>query len=142
MKRFDELRLRQLYDILKLRYNVFIVEQQSIFDEYDDKDQEALHLFVEDHDAVVGYLRLYPESKSKYVIGRVCIRKDYRKRGLGRSLVKKAVDYVVSQRMVKTIALSAQKYLVDFYRTFDFREVSDVYDDAGVPHVDMILEIK
>jgi len=126
MKRFDELRLRQLYDILK----------------YDDKDQEALHLFVEDHDAVVGYLRLYPESKSKYVIGRVCIRKDYRKRGLGRSLVKKAVDYVVSQRMVKTIALSAQKYLVDFYRTFDFREVSDVYDDAGVPHVDMILEIK
>lgn len=141
IKRFDELSLAQLYSILQLRYNVFIFEQQSIFDEYDNKDQVSLHLFVEEHDAVVGYLRLYPESGKKYVIGRVCVRKDYRKKGLGRELVQKAVEYATSQKSVDTIALSAQEYLVDFYRTFGFRAISDAYDDAGVPHVDMVMEV-
>lgn len=142
IKRFNELTLEQLYKILKLRFDVFVSEQNSIYDEYDNKDYDAIHFFIEDKERVVGYLRLYKKSPSAVSLGRIVVHKDYRKKGLGRKLVQEAINYVKSTLKVEKIQISAQYYLKDFYEEFGFKTTSEAYDDGGVIHIDMNLNDK
>jgi ElaA protein len=139
VKPFTELTLEQLYKILKLRYDVFVVEQKSIYDEFDEKDYHAIHIFYEDKKDIVAYTRLFKKSNKVAALGRVVVNTKFRKKGLGRKVVQEGIAYIKTVWKIKKIEIGAQVYLKSFYESFGFKQSSDVYDDCGVPHIDMVL---
>lgn len=139
--RFDELTARTLYEVLKLRVDVFVVEQNCPYPELDDLDQQSIHLLYSENNEVLAYARLVP-ANVKYdlpSIGRVIVRKDARGRGLAKELLERSVDYILTEWQAPAIQLQGQVYLQEFYQSFGFEPVSDSYDEDGIPHVDMKL---
>ncbi|PCH82033.1 MAG: GNAT family N-acetyltransferase [Hyphomicrobiales bacterium] len=139
---FQSLENTELYALLKLRIDVFIIEQKSIYEELDNRDQKAIHLIARLHDnkTIAGSLRIIsPDNPAgSILIGRVVVGKKYRGRGLADEMMKKAMVYISTKYSGHNIELGAQSYLVDFYKKFSFKPNSKEYDDAGVPHIDMI----
>jgi len=90
---------------------------------------------------VVGYLRLYRKTSLSVSLGRIVVQKEYRKMGVGRKLVQEGINYAKSNLKVDKIDISAQYYLKDFYESFGFKSTSEPYDDGGVIHIDMTLEV-
>jgi ElaA protein len=131
--RFDEIPALLLYDILRFRQAVFVVEQASPYEDLDGKDQAAEHLLASIDGALAGYLRVIPEE-SGIRIGRVAVAPAYRRRGLAR----RAMEAAFARYPGAPVAISAQAYLAPVYVTLGFTATSGEYDDAGVPHVDMI----
>lgn len=142
LKEFNELSLSEIYEILKLRNEVFIVEQQCAFQDCDDKDQNSYHLFLKDDKNIVAYLRVLKKgvSYSEISIGRVIVKKEYRKKGIAREMMVKAIDFIQKELKQNKIRISAQSYLVDFYKDLGFKEVSDVYYEDNIPHIEMVYE--
>lgn len=135
---FADLSARELHDILKLRFDVFVLEQQSLYPEIDGGDPEALHLIVEADDAIIGVARIMGlEDTGPITIGRVAIATPHRGGGLGSRMVTAALDHLAAHAAGRYVTLGAQLHLEDFYAGFGFRRVSGVYDDGGIPHVDM-----
>lgn len=142
LKSFDELTVNELYKLLQLRVSVFVVEQSCPYPEIDGHDQNCRHLFLEKDDQIVAYARLIPrgvlyESAS---IGRIVVDKSYRKSGYGRELLNKSIDILMDEWDETEIKLHAQVYLLDFYQSFGFVEMSEHYLEDGIPHVDMLLK--
>lgn len=138
---FDELTARKLYEILKLRVDVFIVEQNCPYPELDGLDQESIHLAYTENDRILAYARLVPAGV-KYglpSIGRVIVHPDARSRGLAKELLTRSIDYIFSEWEPQEIQLQGQVYLQKFYESFGFVPVSPAYDEDGIPHVDMKL---
>ena len=133
---FAELTTAQLYAILSLRQRVFIVEQKCLYLDADGLDTESTHLWAERGSAIAAYLRIVPAgAKFEQVsIGRVLTAPDARGGGIGRELMKRGI----AAAGAVPIALSAQAYLEKFYIELGFAKTSDVYDDDGIPHVDML----
>lgn len=132
---FDELTTVQLYAILALRQRVFVVEQACAYLDADGYDVQCQHLWAEDA-AIHGYLRIVP-SGVKYAeasIGRVVVAPEARGTGLGRELVRRGLEVVGAQ----AIRIGAQAHLERFYGEFGFRRVSEIYDEDGIPHIDML----
>lgn len=129
----------QVAKIYAIRYNVFVREQKSIFNEHDGHDFNATHLFIEDEDKIIAYARVYREDKNTAVLGRVAVDKDHRGQGLGREIVQKAIEAVKRMEGVDRINIEAQTYLQKFYESFGFKVTSEPYDDDGVMHVNMTL---
>ena len=140
VKRFNELTLDELYELLKLRVSVFVVEQNCPYPELDDRDQNALHLWYEDEGEMVAYLRIMDKGAvSDYVsIGRVIAVK--RRQGIATRLVTDAIRTAKEQFAADRIYLEAQVYAKGLYEKLGFQEVSDVFLEDGIPHVKMILE--
>jgi len=134
---FDKLSPRQVASIYAIRYNVFVREQQSIYDEHDGRDFDATHLFVEDRGKVVAYARVYLENPQTAVLGRVAVDKDYRNKQLGRKIVAQAIEAAKTMPGVNNVNIEAQTYLQKFYESFGFIPTSQPYDDAGVMHLNM-----
>jgi ElaA protein len=139
-KTFSELTNRELFDIYKLRVAVFVVEQKCPYQEVDDDDLISYHLtFRDDTGDLMAYLRIIPDEKETIArIGRVIVAKDYRGKGLAKQLVQKALEESV--RLIPNankIVLAGQAYLKDFYHSFGFHDVSDVYLEDDIPHIDM-----
>jgi len=143
--RFDELSTRELYDVLKLRQAVFVVEQNCAYQDADDVDQFAWHLLGWQEPApptrkLVAYLRLvfpgvkYPEPS----IGRVLTAASARRQGLGKQLTREALIQAASEYAGQSLRISAQQHLADFYKEFCFSIVSEPYDEDGIPHVEML----
>jgi ElaA protein len=141
-KTFAQLSTRELYDILKIRQDVFVIEQQCIYPDIDDADKSASHLFAyNDQGTEISlYLRLFePGFKSEEVsIGRILTSEASRGRGLGKALVAKALQVIESEYPNHDIKISAQVYLAQFYRDFDFVTTSEPYDEDGIQHIDML----
>lgn len=136
---FDDLSARTLYDVLKLRVDVFVVEQNCPYPEIDGLDQQAIHLLYSENDAILAYARLVPAGL-KYEfpsIGRVIVHKEARGRGLAKQLIEKSIDYISEQWQAQAIQLQGQVYLQEFYQSFGFQPTSERYDEDGIPHVDM-----
>ncbi|ALS79763.1 MULTISPECIES: GNAT family N-acetyltransferase [Planococcus] len=136
---FDDLSARTLYDVLKLRVDVFVVEQNCPYPEIDGLDQQAIHLLYSENDAILAYARLVPAGL-KYEfpsIGRVIVHKEARGRGLAKQLIEKSIDYISEQWQAQAIQLQGQVYLQEFYQSFGFQPTSESYDEDGIPHVDM-----
>nr|WP_139790406.1 GNAT family N-acetyltransferase [Xaviernesmea rhizosphaerae] len=135
----DALSSQELYALLKLRTDVFIVEQACIYPELDGRDPEALHLRLLSGGDLLAAARLFgPGEMAETVkIGRVVVAPDHRGRGLGQALMRTALDTCARLFPAEPVALSAQSHLVPFYRALGFVPTSDEYLDAGVPHVDM-----
>lgn len=144
----------ELYAILKLRQEVFVVEQNCAYLDCDDLDKKAYHLtgiFTDpaDHGAVnsspsqhgiVAYMRIvFPGIKTEYPsFGRLLTRKNVRKKGIGRQLLREAIINTNQIYPGSQIQISAQLYLESFYKNFGFITVSGAYDEDGIPHIDMI----
>lgn len=138
-KKFNELTLDELYSILQLRNEVFIVEQNCVYNDPDGKDQSAWHLIAIEDNNLVAYTRILPPgvSYSDPAIGRVITSSSKRGTGLGRELMKRSIEACEKLFGKISITLSAQVYLQGFYESLGFIVVGEEYLDDGIPHIKM-----
>ncbi len=138
-KTFGELSALELYKLLQIRVAVFIIEQDCIYQDLDDTDQKAVHLWAEENGQVIAYCRLFDKG-IKYdeaFIGRVLTAKNRRKEKLGRQLMKRAIEIIESQFKTAEIRISAQDYLIRFYEDFGFVATDKKYLEDNLPHTEM-----
>ncbi len=142
VKTFDELTNRELYEILKLRSDVFVVEQKCNYQDMDDADIGAIHVFYTENDDIVAYLRVLDRGvmSEDVRIGRVISRK--RRCGIGTMLVKEGIKAAVEKFGADRIFVEAQVYVKEMYAKLGFVQTSDEFLDVGIPHVKMILDLK
>ena len=121
-KSFDELTNEELYAVLKLRFEVFVIEQNCLDIDPDGKDKVSMHLMLEDDGKIIGCARILPPKVScdEPSIGRIALDKSYRGTGLGREIVQKCIDFIHNIMKIREIRISGQAYLLDFYKRFDF----------------------
>ena len=138
IRRFDELSARELYAILKLRVDVFVAEQNCPYHELDDRDQDAVHVWLEDIDGILAYLRIMDKGvESEYVsLGRVVTAK--RHKGLGTRILSEGIRIANDIFHTDTLYLEAQTYAVPFYETAGFQVISEPFMEDGIPHVKML----
>ncbi|MED1575781.1 GNAT family N-acetyltransferase [Bacillus safensis] len=136
---FEQLSKEDLYLILMERVNVFVVEQTCPYPEIDHRDQEAIHLIAKENGTIVAYCRIFQNGivYKEASIGRVLVTQAGRKKGYGKMLLIKALEKL-SELGETSVKIQAQAYLKSFYESFGFKAVSDVYDEDGIPHFDMI----
>jgi ElaA protein len=127
-----------LYEVLRFRQAIFVVEQASPYPDLDGRDERAHHLLLRVDGALAGYLRLIPfAGEARVAIGRVAITAPLRRHGLARLLMAEALARCRRDFPNCAVTLSAQTYLAPFYEALGFGATSAPYDDYGVPHVDM-----
>ena len=139
---FEDLPVNTLYNILKLRQEVFIIEQDCIYDDIDDYDQKCSHLLLTNSSDIVSYARLVPKGV-KYEepsIGRIIVNPKYRGTGYGVDIVTTSIE-LLEEDGADAIRIEAQAYLTKFYRELGFVVDSDIYDLDGIPHLEMILTL-
>lgn len=145
IEKFDELTKEDLYRIMQERFEVFVCEQKiTCENELDGKDKDCIHIYAKDGDKIAAYLRILPKGigyEDAPGIGRVLVNKEYRRYGLGKVILKAAIKYIKENFDDKKIKLSAQLYVKSLYESVGFSVVSDVYNEAGIPHVKMIYNI-
>ena len=137
---FDKLTNRQLYNLLKLRQDVFVVEQECIYPDLDGEDFDHLHLLMEVDAVLAGYLRIIPaefHSSGCVTIGRVVIAMPFRGQGMALEMMQWAITFCEDKFAGQLIFLSAQEYLIDFYKSLGFTAVSEIYLEDGIPHLGM-----
>ncbi|MEC4113129.1 GNAT family N-acetyltransferase [Myroides pelagicus] len=139
-KLFDELTVNELYDILRLRTDIFVVEQNCAYPELDNKDKKCLHVFATLQNQVIACARIVPPGLSypQISIGRVAVDVTHRKDGMGRTLMQHALLKIIEEFGPQDIQIGAQCYLKDFYGSFGFEPASADYLEDGIPHLDMI----
>jgi len=140
-KTFDKLTINELYDLLRLREQVFIIEQTSIYPNIDNKDQKAIHLIAEVEGKIIAYSRLFKAGDyfQTAAISRVIVNREYRKLKIGRVLMEKSITEIKNRFNQTEITISAQCYLLEFYKSFDFKTKGESYIEDGIPHIQMIL---
>ncbi|MDB5193311.1 MAG: family N-acetyltransferase [Segetibacter sp.] len=142
-KAFDALSPHELYAIIRLRNEVFVVEQNCVFQDADDKDQRCFHLMGYIDGTLAAYSRLVPAGVTyNYMsIGRVITSPSVRKSGVGKALMEQSINQCYNLFNKQTIKIGAQLYLKHFYESFGFAQTSDVYDEDGIPHIEMLKEM-
>jgi len=140
---FNELNSYELYAIMQLRIEVFIVEQNCVFQDADNKDQQSHHLMGwNDEGKLVAYTRLVPAnvSYSKASIGRVVISSIARRTGMGKELMLHSISTLYNIWGRQSIQIGAQLYLKRFYESLGFYQSSDIYMEDGIEHIEMIID--
>lgn len=136
-KSFEDLSNQELYDILRLRCAVFVVEQQCIYEDVDGLDPNCIHLGYRSAD-LQAYARVIPSEDADFTrIGRVLVARSARRKGLATELMHRAIAVALSYH--KPVKISAQLYLEQFYHDLGFLSCSEPYDEDGIMHLDMIL---
>ena len=140
VKPFKDLTTQELYDILQLRSEVFVVEQDCVYQDIDGKDQKALHIIGFKNNKVVAYTRVFkPGDYFEYAsIGRVVVSDKEREHKYGYDIMNASVKAIKSYYNETKIKISAQVYLKRFYNNLEFFEVGEEYLEDGIPHVGMI----
>ena len=140
VKKFQDLTVDELYEILQLRSAVFVVEQDCVYQDLDDIDKEAWHIYLKDDDKIVGYLRVVDKGKrlDEVSIGRVVSL--YRRRGIGNRLMEIAKKVAKEQFGATKIKVGAQIQAQPFYEKAGFVPVSKEYLEDGIPHIYMLYE--
>ncbi|MGL4361711.1 MAG: GNAT family N-acetyltransferase [Cellulosilyticaceae bacterium] len=137
---FNNLKAIELYNIMKVRNEVFVVEQEICCEnDIDDRDIEAIHIYYEEDGQVLAYGRLLLPGVAydSASIGRVLVDAKFRGKGLAKKLLEQCIDFIVNIWKEKTIVISAQEYAVPLYKQMGFKPISDVYDEAGISHIKM-----
>ena len=143
VKRFNELSVEEIYQILKVRADVFIIEQKCIYKDIDGKDEKAMHVMGKNNNEIIAYTRIL-EGGEDYdfpSISRVVVKKENRGKERGRKIMKESIKYIVEELKEKTIVLAAQKYLEKFYRELGFIAEGEEYLEDEIPHQKMILKL-
>ncbi len=142
IKTFNEFTIHELYEILQLRSEVFVVEQDCVYQDLDGKDQKALHIFGFKNEKIVAYTRIFKPGYyfKNASIGRVVVAITERKYGFGHDLIKTSIKAVKTYFKVDNITISAQVYLKKFYESHGFKKVGKDYLEDEIPHIRMILK--
>jgi ElaA protein len=142
LKAFNELTVHQLYEILKLRSAIFVLEQQCLYQDMDDKDKYCHHLMIFEDNQLAAYTRLVPAgvSFSEISIGRVITNPAYRGRGLARKLMQQSIEACYDLFGKQPIRIGAQLYLKDFYGSLGFVQQGETYLEDDIPHIEMLLD--
>lgn len=142
IKAFEELNIHELYAILALRNEVFILEQNCPYQDIDGKDIDNLHVMGYENGELVGYCRIlkpgvtYKEAS----IGRVIVKREYRKGQYGSQLMRQAMSYMIANLNILNIRISAQAHLVKFYSQFGFETCGEIYLEDDIEHIEMYFE--
>lgn len=144
IKSFEELSIYELYELLKLRSEVFVVEQDCVYQDLDNKDQHARHVLGFEENNLVAYTRLFKSGIyfKEASIGRVIVKKDFRSFGYGYDIMNASIKAINDEFDETTIRISAQSYLKKFYGSIGFNQRGEEYLEDGIPHVKMILDKK
>ena len=140
---FEDLSNTELYGIMQLRQDIFVVEQNCVYPDLDDKDQGADHLLGLEDQQLLGYLRSLPPGLAfpQSSLGRIVIAPPARGRQIGRELVQRGIDYNMHQWPGVDIVIGAQAHLEDFYASLGFKIHGKPYVEDGIPHVHMIYKV-
>lgn len=140
VKKFDELQLEELYQLLALRAEVFVVEQNCVYQDIDSKDFMALHVLGKHQNQVVAYTRIFKHGDyfPQASIGRVVVSPSFRGQQLGYDLMRESISAVEQHFHQMTIHLSAQCYLQKFYENLGFKTIGESYLEDGIPHIGMV----
>ena len=143
IKTFSELDKDELYQILRLRSEVFVVEQDCVYQDIDNKDQIAIHLIYKKEDEIIAYTRIF--KKGDYYenpsIGRVVVSKNNRGKDLGKEIMLESIKYISNNIKAEKIELSAQMYLDTFYKDLGFYSKGQEYLEDGIPHQRMFFNL-
>ncbi|UII81608.1 GNAT family N-acetyltransferase [Flagellimonas sp. CMM7] len=139
-KTFEELSTKELYQILQLRSEVFVVEQDCVYQDVDGKDEKALHVLGIKNKKIVAYTRIFKPGDyfKNPSIGRVVVSKEERKYGYGKVIMEASVNQMNKRFPNNSIELSAQTYLIKFYTDLGFKTLGEEYLEDGIPHIRMI----
>ena len=139
IKPFEALSVVELYSVLQLRSEVFVVEQNCVYQDIDGKDAKALHLFGEYEDEIVAYARLFKPNDyfENASIGRVVVSQNHRDKKWGYDLMQQAIKAIQENYNETKITISAQLYLQKFYESLGFVKTSDVYLEDDIEHIEM-----
>lgn len=139
VKRFEELTPEELYEILKIRVAVFVVEQNCPYQEIDGRDKQSFHVYLKDDDGIQAYLRVVDKGVSfdEVSIGRVIALK--RRCGIGSRILAEGIKVAKNKLKAAAIRIEAQTYAKELYEKQGFRQVSEEFLEDGIPHVQMIL---
>jgi len=140
VKAFDELTIYELHDLLQLRSEVFVVEQDCVYQDVDGKDAKAIHVLGKKDGKIVAYTRCFPPGIyfEEAAIGRVVVQRSQRKYSYGHIIMKASIKVIKDKYQTESIKLSAQTYLIRFYESHGFKTTGEEYLEDGIPHVAMI----
>ena len=144
IKKFSELSTEEIYNILKLRSEVFVVEQNCVYQDIDEKDKKATHLFLEKNNDIIAYTRIFKKGdyyEENPSIGRVVVSKKDRGKNLGKEIMLNSIEFIKKELEGRKIELSAQKYLDKFYKDLDFYSEGEDYLEDGIPHQRMFYNL-
>lgn len=139
-KTFSELTKKELYQLLQLRSQVFVVEQNCVYLDIDFKDQKAMHVLGYKNEKLVAYARLFKSGDyfENASIGRVVVEENERVNGYGHLIFEASIKAINKYFKEKEIKISAQKYLKKFYESHNFKQIGEEYLEDGIPHIAMI----
>ena len=142
VKTFNKLTTNELYDLLQLRSEVFVVEQDCVYQDIDRKDQKALHVLGLKNDKIVAYTRIFKPGDyfEQASIGRVVVKEKERHFKYGYDIMNASIDAIKTHFNQTTIKISAQTYLRKFYKNLGFKQIGEEYLEDGIPHLAMIKE--
>ena len=140
IKRFNELSTHELYVILQLRSEVFVVEQDCVYQDLDNKDQDAFHVLGVLDNEIVAYARIFKPGDYflESSIGRIVVKKEFRKFQYGYKLVENSIQFIENNLQQNTILISAQSYLTKFYNSLGFIRVGEEYLEDGILNIKML----
>lgn len=140
LKTFNQLTIKELYDVLQLRSEVFVVEQDCVYQDIDGKDEKALHVLGYKKEKLVAYTRVFKPGDyfQDASIGRVVVAENARQYKYGYDIMNASVEAIKKEFNINKITISAQVYLKRFYNNLEFFEVGETYLEDGIPHVKMI----
>ncbi len=139
-KNFSKFSVPELYEVLRLRAEVFVVEQNCVYQDIDNKDQKALHILGYKNNELVAYTRCFKPGIyfEEAAIGRVLVKENERKYGYGHEILKASIYEIEKRYNSKNIKLSAQQYLIKFYESHHFKAIGEGYLEDGIPHIAML----
>ena len=140
-KYFSDLSLEELYGILKVRAEVFVIGQKCLYIDPDGKDLDSVQVFASSEGRIIACLRIFRKEKDVLQIGRVAVIEPQRGKGIGLRMMQEAIRFVSEHLQEKKIYLEAQTYAIGFYEKLGFYTVSDEFLDEGIPHKGMELGI-
>ena len=140
IKNFNQLSTHELYDILHLRSEVFVIEQKCIYQDIDYKDKKALHVLLKKNNKLIGYTRVFKNGDylKNASIGRVLVCKNNRYHNYGTQLMEVSINAIKTKFKESKISISAQTYLKQFYSNLGFETSGEEYLEDGIPHIPMI----
>lgn len=143
LKPFSDLNLEELYELLRLRSEIFVVEQTCIYQDMDGLDYDYFHVIGKNEDGqLISYARVSPSDENENIkIGRVVVDNNFRGQDLGKELMKKTMELAKENFIVKSFSLSGQYHLKKFYNDLGFIEKGEQYLEDGIPHIYMIKQI-
>ena len=142
VKKFHEIDSKTLHNIFLIRSEVFVVEQKCAYQDIDGKDIKSVHIIGKKKEEIIAYSRIINLNNDFCTIGRVLVKKELRKKGIGIKLIKKSIEEARKVNQNKKIKISAQEYLKSFYTNLGFKYTGKSYLEDGIPHIEMISIFK